>query len=373
MKLATTTGDFHRHTGSHAESLRLIRKSGFHYADMNFGTDYAERSGIYSDDFERYFDETNNVCAKIGIELVQAHAPMGRPIADGNEQFIADTIRCVDACGAWGIPNLVIHSGYLPDISKEECFAKNKEFYAPILDVAEKYDFKVQIEYFTPDPSSAPVRCSVVSDRGKWLRTFEGEDLSQMEFSLDDSNASYFYLRFVDGLGRKTWSPPIWTGREPKSYSVPSIPLPKEGWTAMDILSGEDASEVICNDVTRVWKAVGNTASVVIDMKKEHTVTAVGHYAPFIDRFELMNEKIPLSCVMGAMAAEYVISTSIDGESFEERDRGFVRIYGGEEILPFEPCVARYVKVDFLSNTATASDQKDLAYLPLTVAELSIF
>ena len=148
MRLATTTGDFHRHTGSHAESLRLIRKSGFRYADMNFGTDYAERSGIYSDGFERYFYEMNNVCAKIGIELVQAHAPMGRPIADGNEQFIADTIRCVDACGAWGIPNLVVHSGYLPNISIDECFAKNKEFFAHILEAAEKYGVNILVENF---------------------------------------------------------------------------------------------------------------------------------------------------------------------------------------------------------------------------------
>ena len=49
---------------------------------------------------------------RIGIKLVQAHSPMGKPISDDNSAFLADTIRCVDACGAWGIPNLgEVHSG----------------------------------------------------------------------------------------------------------------------------------------------------------------------------------------------------------------------------------------------------------------------
>ena len=148
MKLASTTGDFYGYTGSNAESLRLLKEAGFHYADMNLGCGYAERQTIYVDDYEKYFEEIALAAENIGIKMIQAHAPMGKPIAKNNEQFIKDTIRCVDACGAWGIPNLVVHSGYLPGISVEETFAKNKEFFMPIIEAAEKYGVNILVENF---------------------------------------------------------------------------------------------------------------------------------------------------------------------------------------------------------------------------------
>ena len=148
MKLASTTGDFYGYTGSEKESLRLLREAGFHYADMNMGCGYAQRTGIYSDNCEKYFEEVALAAEDIGIKMIQAHAPMGKPLAKNNEQFIKDTIRCVDACGAWGIPNLVVHSGYLQGISVEETFARNKAFFAPLLEAAEKYGVNILVENF---------------------------------------------------------------------------------------------------------------------------------------------------------------------------------------------------------------------------------
>jgi hypothetical protein len=69
MKLATTTGDFTGYTGSQAESLRQIRRAGFHYADYNFGFDYGRRNGVYSDDPARHYAEIAETCAKEGITL----------------------------------------------------------------------------------------------------------------------------------------------------------------------------------------------------------------------------------------------------------------------------------------------------------------
>ena len=89
-----------------------MREAGFRYADYSFGMDYKDRSGVYGDDCVRYFDKLLAQAERIGIKLVQAHSPMGKPISDDNSAFLADTIRCVDACGAWGIPNLgEVHSG----------------------------------------------------------------------------------------------------------------------------------------------------------------------------------------------------------------------------------------------------------------------
>ena len=70
------------------------------------------------------------------------------PLAEDNKQFIQDTIRCIDACGAWGIPNLVVHSGYVAGLTSKETFAKNKEFFMPLLERAEKYGVNILVENF---------------------------------------------------------------------------------------------------------------------------------------------------------------------------------------------------------------------------------
>ncbi len=148
MKLATTTGDFNAYTGSQIESLRLIREAGFGYADYSFGHDHATRSGVYAEDHEAYFARVKQASADFGIRLIQAHSPMGTPLNDPDGRFLADTIRCVDACGAWGIPNLVVHSGYAYGLDRVATFAANKEFFMPILERAERYGVNILVENF---------------------------------------------------------------------------------------------------------------------------------------------------------------------------------------------------------------------------------
>ena len=147
MKLATTTGDYLSYIDSQLEALTHIRKAGFHYADYGFRADYQNGTGAFSRDYRRYFDEVRQHTEKIGIQLVQAHAPMGKPLDDGGALLEA-TLRCVDACGAWEIPNLVVHSGYVQGLSKEETFLRNREFFLPILERAERYGLNILVENF---------------------------------------------------------------------------------------------------------------------------------------------------------------------------------------------------------------------------------
>ena len=148
MKLATTTGDFFSYTHSQTESLRHIRAAGFRYADYNFGSDYRDRTGIYSEHYDAHIEEIARTAEDCGIRLIQSHSPMGKPLADETGTFLADTIRCVDACGAWGIPNLVVHSGYRPGLTPEQTFLENREFFLPILERAEKYGVNILVENF---------------------------------------------------------------------------------------------------------------------------------------------------------------------------------------------------------------------------------
>lgn len=241
------------------------------------------------------------------------------------------------------------------------------------LEETDSYDFKVDIEYFREDASTIPVKCSIISDRGKELGIIEDEDLSHMEFTLETDEASYFYLRLVDSEGRKTWSPPVWTGRAPKKYTYPEKPLPKDGWTVTEMYSGADASVLVSDTPDKNWIGKGYTASLIIDMKEVKTVSAIGHYPPMVDRFALMEQGISQSVVMGTMAAQYEIYTSLDGVVYEFRDEGYVRTYGGEEILPFDPVEARYIRFDVLSTVGKATDRKELPHSPVTIAELSVY
>jgi len=147
MKLATTTGDFFGYTDSQAFALEHIRKAGFKYADYNFGCDLGSRKGVYSDKYEEYFAKIQETTEKLGIKLIQAHAPMGKPLSDGGV-LLEDTLRCIDACGAWSIPNLVVHSGYTKGLSPEQTFEENKKFFLPLLERAEKHGVNILVENF---------------------------------------------------------------------------------------------------------------------------------------------------------------------------------------------------------------------------------
>ena len=148
MRLCTTTGDYVHHTEDQTVALAHIRAAGFRYADYNFGLDHNRRDGIYGGDLPAYLDRVNAAQARCGISLVQAHAPMGGPLCDPDGSFLRDTALCVDACGAWGIQNLVVHSGYRPGISRDETLAENREFFLPLLERAEKYGVNILVENF---------------------------------------------------------------------------------------------------------------------------------------------------------------------------------------------------------------------------------
>ena len=147
MKLATSTGDFSPYTKTQEESLAHIRAAGFRYADYNFCTDHVRRGGIYTDDFAGYLKSVAHTARRLGIRLVQAHAPMGKPFEDGGA-LLTDTLRCIDACAAWEIPNIVVHSGYRRGLTREETFEENRRFFLPLLARAERYGVNILVENF---------------------------------------------------------------------------------------------------------------------------------------------------------------------------------------------------------------------------------
>ncbi len=151
MKIATTTGDFSLYTNNQAEAMRYIYEAGFRYMDYNFAMDYPERIGVYGENWQEYAADLKRQADELGVKFVQSHAPMGRPLAEDPvqyQQFIDDNIRCIEACAILGIPSVVVHSGYAVGLTKEETFARNKEFYMPLLEAAERVNVMVLVENF---------------------------------------------------------------------------------------------------------------------------------------------------------------------------------------------------------------------------------
>ena len=148
MKLATKTGDFATFGLTQFEAAQCIAKSGFRYVDYSFFMDYDNRSGVYSENWQTYCKELREKTEKMGLCFVQAHAPMGKPIDEDNAAFLADTIRSIEACALLGIKNLVVHTGYMRGLSKEETFEKNLRFFNALLRVAESLGVNILAENF---------------------------------------------------------------------------------------------------------------------------------------------------------------------------------------------------------------------------------
>ena len=148
MKLATSTSDFFDYTNNQLDACLYLKESGFRYLDYSFIQDYQLRNGIYQENWRDYCNDLANVVSAMGIKFVQGHAPMGGPIAPGNDAFVEDTIRCIEACDLLGIPNLVVHSGYSKGLSKAETFAQNRDFFLKLLQVAGQYNINILVENF---------------------------------------------------------------------------------------------------------------------------------------------------------------------------------------------------------------------------------
>ena len=148
MKLATTTGDFAAYAENQAESIQWIANAGFRYLDYNFAIDSKRKVGVFGADYNGYIKELKKQSERFGIRFVQAHAPTGKPLMGGGEELIEKTNLCIKACAELGISCLVVHSGYAPNLTKQETIEKNKAFYLPILETAERYGINILTENF---------------------------------------------------------------------------------------------------------------------------------------------------------------------------------------------------------------------------------
>ena len=246
------------------------------------------------------------------------------------------------------------------------------------LDAATSYKFCVELDYFKDDESTHPIECTVISDYGKTLLSLNDFGNS-FEFEINSETARYFYLRFVDSNGDRTWSMPVWTGRAFDEYTEPQItPIDMSGATATDLISGEDATLAIDGDVYTPWEGSSDKASIVIDLKEEKDIKALGLYPKMIVRPSKSREyekwlvwREPDHSAQNPTSIE--IYASVDGVSYKKCADGICRMFGGENIFTFEAVKARYVRFDILSTVGSDSLPHLYGDAKCSVANLTLF
>lgn len=239
---------------------------------------------------------------------------------------------------------------------------------------SEKYDFHIELSYFKDDPTTIPVKLEVISNNGRIVKSISEKLPSVVDFDIEYADAAYFYLRFVDSEGRKTWSAPIWTDKKASNPILPGLtPIDMSSFDAIELESGADAKNLICADPLIEWHSSLDKASYVIDMKEERKISAIGHYTPYIKFKALSLSGIAPSDIIAGFVANYRISLSSDGKSFTECKSGRIRRYSGEEIIYIGEQRARYVKFEVLSTAGLESGWPQHLKKPIVIGELTVF
>ncbi len=242
------------------------------------------------------------------------------------------------------------------------------------LPLTNRYHFQGEISYFYDDPETVIVGGEVISNGGVTVKELDFEDFSTFDFTLESDTSSWYYLRLWDKEGRKTWSVPVWTGREPYFVHNDDLePLPKKGVTVTDEVSGEDADILLCDDPFRGWTAKGETASLLLDLKEETLICGLGHYNRVLIGKQ-MKEVGPLpKFFLAQMPFRYAVSTSLCGKDFSKVAEGVFRTCAGEEIIRLPKHTARFIRFEVLATAGKNSRRAEFMSAPVTLGELTVY
>jgi hypothetical protein len=234
------------------------------------------------------------------------------------------------------------------------------------------------MSYFEENDSTVPVECSVVSDGGKTLLKLTNVP-SSFDFEINSETARYFYLRFVDRMGCRTWSMPVWTGRSFDKHAENILsPVDMSKATAVDLLTSDDAYTAIDGNVHNVWKAQSNQASILVDLQKTYSISALGIYPQIVAKPSKLKEpeawaKWQEDEYTSTLPTSFEVYTSIDGKIYQKQSDGIFRIFGGENVIEFKRTSAKYVRLDILSTVGKDALPRLYGNAKCTVGNLTVF
>lgn len=251
---------------------------------------------------------------------------------------------------------------------------------ASTLPLTDTYTFEVDTApYFEDRPEDRTVLAEVISDYGTVLAS-ERVDPTAEHFSLTvhSDTARYFYLRLFDARGRRTWSSPVFCGREydpcPKAPFTGRA-IPADGFSVCSATAGTGAENVLIPDPTCCYVSEKTEAELTVDMGRVRTLRGVGifHniYDPTIDESKYFHySHAPL---YAKMVSRYEIETSADGVTYLPAQGAQIRLFGCEHVAAFAPRAARYVR--FRALASVGADGRNPAYqiMPVSIGTLRFY
>lgn len=153
MKIATTTGEVNGYAKSSAEMVKMYEGTGFRHLDYSFYDVLLPGDPFMEESWRDEVLAAKCAAQSLNMDFVQAHAPNCKVCGGDTEREILATQRSIEACGMLGIPNMVIHSGFLkgftyPDDIRAYCRA-NESFFRALIPAMEKHNVRILFENTT--------------------------------------------------------------------------------------------------------------------------------------------------------------------------------------------------------------------------------
>ena len=236
--------------------------------------------------------------------------------------------------------------------------------------LTDTYDFHIELDYFKDDAASVPFLCQVISDYGNVVYE-TAVNAKVLDFTIHSDSARYFYLKLIDTEGRKTWSTPVWCSREFDKPTSPDVePLDMSDFTAT---AGEkDAADVINGDPFTSFFSEEKLPCVVIDMKKERDVCALGYYPHIVQR-QGRPEGWQTRYETKSLVTRFKVHASLDGKNYTELACFTCQTLGCESIVTFPETKARYIKFEVVGNVGLDSYRPNYADTETIIGNLTLF
>jgi hypothetical protein len=141
-----------------------------------------------------------------------------------------------------------------------------------------------------------------------------------------------------------------------------------------DILTGNDAARLINRDVNDFWEADSNEACVIIDLKEEQKISALGNYPRRVTRESSPYDLTKFSTrITAGFPTKIRVSASLDGNDYTVCAEAICRVFGDEQIITFNTVTARYIKFEVLSTVGKDNVPKPYADTHITIGNISLF
>jgi len=241
-----------------------------------------------------------------------------------------------------------------------------------------EYKFKIKASAFDENIETAITKLEVISDFGEVIYREEG-NIKSSEFIVNSISARYFYIKLCDEEGYRTWSSPVWTGRDAEVYEDDKlININNMFDRAVDLKTGKDAEKLINGDIYDLWEGKGTNAEIEITLSEQCEISAIGIY-PYQFTTEDCNKISPgninpvVAVKAAAFAREYEIYTAGENKSYEKAAEGKIRIYGEEAIIKLWKKKVKYIKVKFLSTAGSVYEKKGYDRENIRVGTINIY